>query len=107
MVWAAVCRWFGRGARVEAAVGRILELQEKANMTLEELVVAFDTETTAVAHRIDALEAELQAALKAGQAPKPETIAALVAISDRLKVLGQDPAAPIPPAADTAAPAAG
>lgn len=63
---------------------------------LEDLVAALDAETNAVAARIDHLSAELSAAIAAGQAPKPETLAALQAVSDRLKVLGSDPAAPIP-----------
>lgn len=65
---------------------------------LEDLVAALDAETNAVAARIDKLSSELAAAVAANQAPKPETLAALAAVSDRLKVLGQDPAAPIPPA---------
>lgn len=67
---------------------------------LEDLVTAFDAETTAVAARLDNLTAELQAAIAAGVAPKPETLAALAAISARLKILGSDPNAPIPAPVD-------
>lgn len=63
---------------------------------LEDLASALDAETNAVAAKIDTLGAELAAAVAAGQAPKPETLAALSAISDRLKSLGADPAQPIP-----------
>ena len=61
---------------------------------LEDLVTALDAETNTLSAKMDKLVAELAAAN--GQAPKPETLAALQAISDRLKVLGADPAAPIP-----------
>lgn len=74
---------------------------------LEDLVLALDAETTAVAVRLDKLSADLAAALADGTAPKPETLAALTAISDRLKSLGADPAAPIPaPVVEEPAPAA-
>lgn len=63
---------------------------------LEDLTAAIDAETNAVAAKLDHLSAELAAAVAAGQAPKPETLAALSAISDRLKSLGSNPAAPIP-----------
>ena len=63
---------------------------------LEDLVSALDAETNAVAAKLDHLSAELAAAVAAGQAPKPETLAALAAVSDRLKSLGADPAAPLP-----------
>lgn len=66
---------------------------------LEDLTKALDAETNAVAARIDTLLASLAAAVAAGQAPKPETLAALEAVSARLKSLGADPAAPIPPPA--------
>ena len=64
---------------------------------LEDLVSALDTETNAIAAKLDKLQSELSAAIANGQAPKPETLAALSAISDRLKSLGADPAQPIPP----------
>ena len=96
-------RLFGRGGRLEAKLDRLLVLQEQTEMTLEELVTAMDAETNAVAAKMDKLSADLAAAHAAGQAPKPETIAALSAISDRLKALGADPATPIPPAPEPAA----
>lgn len=89
------CR--GRSARLEQKLDLILQLQGKTMGQLEDLTAAFDAETTAVAARIDKLGADLQAAISNGQAPKPETLAALAAISDRLKALGTDPANPIPP----------
>ncbi len=73
---------------------------------LEDLTAALDAETNAVAAKIDKLSAELSAAVAAGQAPKPETLAALSAISDRLKTLGADPAAPIPAPVPDPAPVA-
>lgn len=66
---------------------------------LEDLVTALDAETNTIAAKMDKLSQELADAIAAGQAPKPETLAALAAISDRLKALGADPAAPIPPPA--------
>lgn len=63
---------------------------------LEDLVTALDTETNAVAARIDKLSAELRDALSKGAPPAPATLTALSAISDRLKVLGSDPSNPIP-----------
>ncbi len=65
-------------------------------INLEELTAALDAETTAVAIRIEALLADLIYAQNNNQAPKPETLAALTAISARLKVLGANPADPIP-----------
>lgn len=74
---------------------------------LDDLTAAIDAETNAVASRLDALKAELAAAVAAGQAPTAEQLAKLSAISDRLKSLGSDPAQPIPPApAPAPAPAA-
>lgn len=91
------------GERVEAKVDRLLRLtltgMEGITMTLESLVADLDAETNAVAAKLDKLSADLAAAVAAGQAPKPETLAALQAVSDRLKVLGSDPSAPIPPVA--------
>jgi hypothetical protein len=91
-------RVFGRGARLEAKIDRVLELQELTKMTLEDLVKDFDAETNAIAAKMDKLQGDLAAAHAAGEAPKPETIAALEAISARLKGLAADPAAPIPAA---------
>lgn len=65
---------------------------------LEDLAVQFDSETNAVAARIDKLQADLQTAISQGQPPSTETLQALSNISDRLKSLGQDPTNPIPPA---------
>ncbi len=82
--------------RVIAKLNRLLELQGISIMTLEELASALDAETTAVAAKIDQLRADLAAAVAAGQAPKPETIAALEAVSERLKGLAVDPQNPVP-----------
>ena len=64
---------------------------------LEDIVTALDEATNAVAARIDKLSADLQANIADGKAPAPETMEALAAISARLKSLGADPSAPIPP----------
>jgi hypothetical protein len=98
-------RLLGRGDRLERKIDRILELQETTNMTLEQLAQDLDTETNAIAAKMDKLSADLAAAKAAGQAPAPETIAALEGISARLKALGSDPAAPIPAPATDPAPA--
>ncbi len=89
-------RLFGRSRRVEAKLDRILIAQEIIMGQLEDLTSALDAETNAVAAKLDKLSAELASAITTGQAPKPETLAALSAISDRLQSLGADPEAPIP-----------
>ena len=59
-------------------------------------IAALDAETTRVGQRIDALVARLaQGTLS--DAEKAEVMAALTAEADRLKVLGTDPSAPVPP----------
>lgn len=70
---------------------------------LEDLVTQLNDETNAVSARIDKIAADLAAAQAAGQAPSQASLDALQSISDRLKVLGSDPAAPIPPDATPAA----
>ncbi len=70
------------------AVALIIYYGRKAMGQLEDLATALDAETNAIAARIDKIIA--------GQT-NPATIVQLQAISDRLKTLGQDPAAPIPP----------
>lgn len=57
---------------------------------VKQLAADFDAETTAVAKRIDDLIAKL------ANSVDPADVAALQAISDRLKVLGTDPNDPIP-----------
>lgn len=81
-----------------ASIVLTLNLREKIMSALDDLTTAIDQETNAVAARIDKLTGELAAAVAAGQAPTAAQIAALQAVSDRLKTLGADPAAPIPPA---------
>ncbi len=77
------------------------------NVELLALVAALDAETNAVSARLDKDASDLAAALANGQAPLPSTLASLQAISDRLKSLGANPAAPIPaPVAPPAAPTA-
>lgn len=81
---------------LERIHGRLasIEAQGKATMSaLDDLTSALDQETTAIATRLDTLTMELAAA---NQAPTAAQLAALSAISDRLKSLGADPAAPIP-----------
>jgi hypothetical protein len=88
--------WPFKPSVVSRKLDRVLRQNETIIMLLEDLVTALDAETNAVAARLDKLQADLAAALAAGQAPKPETLAALQAVSDRLKSLGQDPANPVP-----------
>ncbi len=85
--------WLGRWRRIEEKLDRILSNQEIFMSQYTDLVSALDAETTAIAARIDALTASVAAAVAAGQAPD---LTPLQAISDRLKSLGTDPAAPIP-----------
>ena len=59
---------------------------------IQTLIQQFNDETNAIAARIDTLIA----AASAGTAVTAEDLASLQAVSDRLKVLGTDPAAPIP-----------
>ena len=58
---------------------------------VKQLAADFDTETNAVAARIDAILAKL-----AEGTVDPADVAALQAVSDRLKILGQDSSNPIP-----------
>jgi hypothetical protein len=95
-VRAFLVRLFGRGDRLERKIDRILEVQETTMTTIEQLAKDLDAETNAIAAKMDKLSADLADAKAAGQAPAPETIAALEGISARLKALGSDPAAPIP-----------
>jgi hypothetical protein len=57
---------------------------------LDDLTKQIDDETNAIAAKIDSLQ------LKAGDAVTAEQLAALQAVSDRLKTLGADPANPVP-----------
>ncbi len=77
-------------------ITRVQKTMTDTNQALLDLAAALDAETNDVAARLDHLSAQLASALSNGQAPKAETIAALQGISDRLKSLGADPAAPIP-----------
>lgn len=72
-------------------------LMTDVNQQVLDLTAAFDAETTAVAARLDKLvaQAAADAAADAGTI-KPETLAALAAVSARLKTLGADPVTPIP-----------
>lgn len=72
--------------------------------TVKQLVVDIDTETNAVAAKQDAeiaKIADLQAKLDAGGSVSSADLQGvqdgLQSISDRLKVIGADPAQPIPP----------
>lgn len=100
--------WFQRGARIERKVDALLsdikKLGEKLMGQLEDLTTAIDAETNAISARVDKLTADLQAALANGQPPNPATLAQLAAISGRLKVLGADPANPVPPPAPAPTP---
>jgi hypothetical protein len=59
---------------------------------IKKLAADFDAETNAVAARIDAILAKL-----AEGTVDPADVAALEAVSARLKTLGEDPSNPIPP----------
>jgi hypothetical protein len=59
---------------------------------VKKLAADFDAETNAVAARIDAILAKL-----AEGTVDPADVAALEAVSARLKTLGEDPSNPIPP----------
>lgn len=63
---------------------------------LASIIADLNTNTNAVAARVDQLGTELAAAQVAGTAPTSDQLASLQAISDHLKALGADPAAPIP-----------
>jgi len=71
---------------------------------LAQLTQDFDTETTAVASRLDAQAAaiqELKTKAEQGDGVTPDDLQAVLdglsPISERLKALGADPAEPIPP----------
>jgi hypothetical protein len=71
---------------------------------VQQLIADLDTETNTVAAKVDAQAAaiaDLKAQIAAGspvtQADLDAIAAGLTPISDRLKALGSDPAAPIPP----------
>ena len=72
--------------RIEALIA---ELRSSLMSRLDDLTAEIDAATNAVAAKIDALIAA------GGLTPAQE--AALVAVRDRLQVLGSDPATPVPP----------
>ncbi len=72
---------------------------EKAMATSKDfldLLAAMDAETTRIATKLDELLAKLQAGGMT-DAEEAAVFAAATALSDRLKVIGTDPATPIPP----------
>lgn len=97
------------GDRIFEALSFINRKQDYLMSTVNEvktLVTAIDTETTAVATKVDAQIqqiAELKAQIAAGSPVTQEDLDAIAAglqpISDRLTAIGADPANPIPPAA--------
>ena len=66
------------------------------NDQLRALAAALDAETNAIAARIDDLTKKLAAAQAAGEPPDQAALDALASVSERLKVLGADPANPVP-----------
>lgn len=60
------------------------------------LVTEIDAETTRVANRIDDLVAKLQAGGMTEE-EEAEVLNGLTAVASRLKTIGHDPNAPIPP----------
>lgn len=96
----------GYVAFVQRKHGRRLNDLEKKGHDLmsqyEDLLAKIDQNTTQVAQRIDTLTAKLAEAVTAGTAPDPSVVAHLQAIADHLRILGTDPADPVPavPAAE-------
>lgn len=97
--------------RIEDLLQQLLEGQDISMSQIDDVITALNTNTNAVAARLDQMIAEI-AADKASTVSAAQ-LASLTAISDHLKTLGSDPAAPVPtppPAAvaspDPAAPAA-
>ena len=78
-------------------VERLLVTEGKALMDLRTVITDLNTNTTAVAARIDRI-------IAAGPTPTPADFADLQAISDHLKAMGTDPAAPVPPLPPAATP---
>ena len=80
---------------------RLNNLEEKGQSLMtqyEVLLTKIDQHTTQVAQRMDTLTAKLAAAVTAGTAPDPDVVSRLQAIADHLRVLGTDPADPVPAA---------
>ncbi len=92
-----------RVLKIELALAReMIIMSDQINAALAKLAADFDAETNAVAAKLDALAAALASA---ASPVDPAVMAQLQAVSDRLKALGADPAAPIPAAPE--APVAG
>lgn len=97
------------GGATEQALIKILARLEDIMATVtsvKQLIVDLNDETNTLAAKVDAQAAtiaDLKAKLAAGSAVSQEDLdaiaAALTPISDRLKALGANPEAPIPPAA--------
>jgi len=100
--------------RVDETESRIVRLEKQEKQMakdagalkgeLAQLTQDFDTETTAVASRLDAQAAaiqELKTKAEQGDGVTPDDLQAVLdglsPISERLKALGADPAEPIPP----------
>lgn len=80
-------------AHVAREVDTLLQRQKRMANKLDDVITALNDNTNAVSARLDKLLAELAAS---GDAPTPEQIASLQAISDHLKALGADPSNPVP-----------
>lgn len=81
--------WLGID-RLENKIDQLAQRIWHMDGTVQQLITDFDTETTAVAAKIDALIAANANTIS------PDQVAQFQAISARLKALGNDPANPIP-----------
>jgi hypothetical protein len=89
--------------RIERLVIKLLKKVTTMDARIQKLISDFDAETTAIATRVDAqtaaitdLKAQIAAGTPVSAADLDEIVAGLQPISDRLQVLGSDPAQPIP-----------
>jgi cell shape-determining protein MreC len=71
----------------------LLRIFRRIEMKVDDLIAAFDKETTDIAARVDALVASIKAN---GQTLTADQEAKATAISARLESIGADPADPIP-----------
>lgn len=79
---------------------RILNLEKLIMATLADIITALNDNTNAVATRIDALVAAVQATKlpDGSMVITADQVASISAVSDHLKQLGANPTNPIPPA---------
>lgn len=91
---------FNLGRRIgaiEVSLCRVLKRQEVMMAKMDDirtLLATLDTETTAMAERVEAIVDQLRGGVTASEAD--ELIAALTADAERLRLFGTDPADPFP-----------